>query len=101
MARMTANRPTRRIRGKNKISGPRKPKERNNEPSGPIWPASPWKERGMVEIGTQWTIRAKAFVWTMAIPRRDEKGNASPKDKHYSVRVERTKLPSHLFYSES
>ena len=58
MSRMTTNRPKGRIRGKNEVSGLRKSRERNNEPSRPIWPASPWKERGMAEIGTQWAIRA-------------------------------------------
>ena len=62
MVGMTASSLTGRIRGKNKVSEPRKSKERSNEPSGPIWPASPWKERGMAEIGTQWAIRAKALV---------------------------------------
>ena len=62
LAEITASKPMGRIRGKNEVSGPRKSKERSNEPSGPIWPASPSKERGMAEIGTQWAIRAKALV---------------------------------------
>ena len=53
MAGMTASKLMKRIRGKDEVCGLRKPKERSNEPNGPIWPASPWKERGMVEIGTQ------------------------------------------------
>ena len=52
--------------------------------------------RGMTGIGTQWAIRVKALIWTMPIPQRNERGDASPKahtsyateDKHYPIHVE-------------
>ena len=73
MAGITANRPMRRIRGKDEVIGSRKPKKRGNKPNWPTWPASPWKGREMTGIGTQWAKQAKALVWTMPIPWRDKK----------------------------
>ena len=69
MARMIANRPTGRIRGKEEC-GPRKPKERGNKPNEPTWPANPWNEKEMARMGTQWAIQIKALVWTMPVPRK-------------------------------
>ena len=37
MTGMTANRPVRGIRGKDKVNGLRKPKERCSKPNGPTW----------------------------------------------------------------
>ena len=37
MTRITTNRPMGIIRGKDKVSGPKKPKKRGNKPNGPIW----------------------------------------------------------------
>ena len=62
MAGITANWSIGRIGGNDEASGLRKPKERGNEPNGPI---SPWKRRAMARIGTQWATREKALIWTM------------------------------------
>ena len=37
MARITTSRPMGIIRGKDEISGPRKPKKRGSKPNGPTW----------------------------------------------------------------
>ena len=37
MAGMTTNRPMSTIRGKDKVSGSKKPKKRGNKPNGPTW----------------------------------------------------------------
>jgi len=37
MAGIIASRPTGRIRGKDEVSGPRKPKKKGNKPNGLAW----------------------------------------------------------------
>ena len=70
MAGITINRPMGRIKGKDKVCGPRKPKERSNRPNGPTWPVGPWNEKGLAGLGAQWAVQTEALVWAMPVSRR-------------------------------
>ena len=50
---MTTSRLMGRIRGKDEVSEPRKPKERGSQSNGPTWLVGLWKEKGMAEVETK------------------------------------------------